>query len=851
MDPTEDISDSVRAYVSKAITMETEVTENTIDHQERINVNAAHECTGLKDVNKMTNTSKFITTSTLTTHDENYNNNSDNTKQELQEVLTIEKVLDQTTQIETISSSYETSKVIYASIHKEHFKDYSAVVVADTMTQKDLEVTGRGTGKKPFPAEVYLEELVENLQSRKEMGKIMTVAARTRSRKESRSNQSVFTSNGIMFENSKISQIEENGNRISTIDLSTLIMKSPNVLVAPQDNKDSIGLSAVDLNGKTISSSGSNSNQTSSSVSICEQDLENLTTDSQNGTLPIATPPLQYKYEFGSDHVNKAKPFQKHSYISQRDRGFFQKNESAESLTSLSRKLVLEIMELQHRTLKNNPSQNGEARIRPRSIKAQTTKPFQREKQINEVLEVRKMEKGHVDFATARKQWLKLEAISKTHSYRSVVKEQNKTVTKYVTKEKIVDHSINKSKNNEAAHPNPGSMFSEDNMQSKESKGMKTDEVECLRKSTNPNQEQVMEALQENDETVGNLDKKLLSDSTYCSPCPEGSDSSLDDWTYGYECNSLSDPGFQDEFSCSPPMAREKPETPIEREIRHSLKREESLRKARGLAKHPYSEKFVEIKTRPLNLQSFPSTSSSKVKNNQFAEMQMQREILLERKREEDLVQEGKIMGKHEENTIPEIETRRKFFEQKNPFQFPFPNKMLASPIATPATLLVVPPMKRGPSSNETNFSNVVILPNDPLTSDNDKSEVNDAVLKLEYPKAEIVNIVILETPNSIIERSSYCPPSSLSLNQREGTLQNNPFFKLRSHGAQSIISQEIREVLQREEELYKQRCSLHGLRRASEESLPSSSAVNNLPSGQESSKNTSQECPGTTVGDC
>ncbi|XP_078264038.1 uncharacterized protein LOC144598040 [Rhinoraja longicauda] len=836
MDPTEDISDSVRAYVSKAITMETEVTENTIDHQEKINVNATHECTGLKDVKKTTNTSKLITKSTLTTHDENYNNNSDNTKQELQEVLTIEKVLDQTTQIETVSSSYETSKVIYASIHKEHFKDYSAVVVADTMTQKDLEATGQGTSKKPFPAatvpaEVYLEELVENLQSRKEMGKIMTVAASTRSRKESTSNQSVFTSNGVMFENSsKISQIEENVNSISTIDLSKLIRESPNVLVTPQDDKDSIGLSAADPNGKTISSSGSNSNRTSSSASICEQDLENFPTDSQSEPLPIATPPLQSEYEFGSEWVNKAKPFQKHSLVSQRDRGLIQKNESAESLSSLSRKLVLEIMELQHQTLQNNPSQNGEVRIRPRSIKAQTTKPFQRGVENNEVSKIQKMEKGHVDFATARKQWLKLEAISKTHSYRSVVKEQkNKTVTKYVTK--IDDHPINKSKNDEAARPSSGSMFSEDSMQSKASKGMKTDEVECLRKSTNPNQEQAMEALQENDETVGNSDKKFLSDATDYSPCPEGSDSSQDDWTYGFECNNSSDPGFQDKSSCSPPMAREKPETPIEREICLSLKREESLRKARGLTKLPYSEKFVEIKTRPLNLQSLPSASSSKVKNNQFAEMQMQREILLERKREEDRMQERKVTGKLEENMIPEIEARRKFFEQKNPFQFPFPNKMLASPITTPATLLVVPPRKRGPSSNETKVSNVVILQNDLLTSDKDKS-VNDAMLKLKYPNTETANVVILETPNLIIQRSSCYPSSALSLIQREVTLQNNPFFKLRSHGAQSIINQEIREVLHREEELFQQRRSLHGLRRASEESLRASSAVNNLPSG-------------------
>uniref|UniRef100_UPI00398EB34A mitotic interactor and substrate of PLK1-like isoform X2 n=1 Tax=Pristiophorus japonicus TaxID=55135 RepID=UPI00398EB34A len=142
------------------------------------------------------------------------------------------------------------------------------------------------------------------------------------------------------------------------------------------------------------------------------------------------------------------------------------------------------------------------------------------------------------------------------------------------------------------------------------------------------------------------------------------------DYGYGYTSdggasnemlNVATDNSCVFEFSEQMPV----PETPIEKEIRFAMEREESLRKERGIRKSVSSEEMVQIKTKPL-LSHLPPTSpflKSKDKNRMvfFA----QREIERDSKREETLRQEGKVKGLYDKGMPQEVEERKKVFEQQ------------------------------------------------------------------------------------------------------------------------------------------------------------------------------------------
>ncbi|XP_067846083.1 uncharacterized protein [Heptranchias perlo] len=869
MQTNEGISESESAYMPKAITMETEVTENGTIHQEKVNVTAEGKYSGLNDIKQILNTCRLTAEPTIAknikeTSERNHNDNTNDINQELQgEFFKREKDVDHALQVslefETVPSSYEMPDVIYAIIHKDHSKDSSTTALGEaapnSVAVEDLEVADLGIASKPLSvtaaaaivAEVNQEEMVETFQTTDEVEK--ETAAVTKPRKESATNPSVVNLNeGILETSLEISQNEENVENFSLIDLNKLTIESSTLEAIPQDDKGMISLLATSLNGEIKPYLASNDNQTSND-SVMYQDESEITLSAiQNESLAITTP-VQYADELESAHRDKFKLIKKYSNTNH-DRDLIQENRSAECLTSLSKKIVLEIMELQRKSLKDNLNQKVEVQSESRNTKPQSAKPTQGEENKIEASGNENVVTEHVDFATARRQWLMLEEISRTQDHRPPVKQQkNKTVTKRIIKEKKDDPSVTKLIKRETTCPHSASLtFSEDKLQSSTPVGIKIDEVEYWRSSTNLTQKDGTLASHENNGTLVDLDPNLVLNIADFSPCSEGSDSGLDS-TCRSEGNNLTDTVFQNETSSSVPVTHGKSETPIEREIRLGVKREESLRKARGIIKLAGSEEYVEIKTRPLILQPV-SSSSSKVKNNQFAEMQMQREILLERQREEDLVQQGKVKGTYDESITPEIEERRKFFEQQYPFSPPLPSKMLFPHINIPASLSATPSvMKKYPSYNEMQVANVVVLENNVLTSsDEDKTGVTAALTKLKYPNVETVNVVILETPNLIIQSSSDFTLPSIPSTETEDALQNNPFFKLRSHGSQSILSQEIREVLQREEELRKQRCHLHDMATSPESSFSSSTKADNLSPGHKSNENTSQDCPDTAL---
>ncbi|XP_065601960.1 mitotic interactor and substrate of PLK1 isoform X1 [Cyrtonyx montezumae] len=108
-------------------------------------------------------------------------------------------------------------------------------------------------------------------------------------------------------------------------------------------------------------------------------------------------------------------------------------------------------------------------------------------------------------------------------------------------------------------------------------------------------------------------------------------------------------------------------ETPIEREIRRALEREESLWKERGMQRLTSSSELVEIQTKPLlSLHTAPA-QGRKGKDKGRASFNVQREIEKETKREEDLRRQGRLPGLYDRGTAQELGELRRVFEQEEP----------------------------------------------------------------------------------------------------------------------------------------------------------------------------------------
>ncbi|NXN11442.1 MISP protein, partial [Indicator maculatus] len=106
-------------------------------------------------------------------------------------------------------------------------------------------------------------------------------------------------------------------------------------------------------------------------------------------------------------------------------------------------------------------------------------------------------------------------------------------------------------------------------------------------------------------------------------------------------------------------------ETPIEREIRRAMEREENLWKERGVQRLTSGSEMVEIQTKPLfSMQASPGPGR-KGKDNGRASLYVQREIEQETKREEDLRKQGRLLGTYDRGTQQELDERRRVFERE------------------------------------------------------------------------------------------------------------------------------------------------------------------------------------------
>ncbi|NXG56250.1 MISP protein, partial [Hemiprocne comata] len=117
-------------------------------------------------------------------------------------------------------------------------------------------------------------------------------------------------------------------------------------------------------------------------------------------------------------------------------------------------------------------------------------------------------------------------------------------------------------------------------------------------------------------------------------------------------------------------------ETPIEREIRMAMEREENLWKERGIQRLTSSSEMVEIQTKPLLFMHTSPGPGRKGKDKARASFYVQREIEQETKREEDLKRQGRLLGTYDRGTQQELDERRRVFEQEEtPPQKPTPTR--------------------------------------------------------------------------------------------------------------------------------------------------------------------------------
>lgn len=117
-------------------------------------------------------------------------------------------------------------------------------------------------------------------------------------------------------------------------------------------------------------------------------------------------------------------------------------------------------------------------------------------------------------------------------------------------------------------------------------------------------------------------------------------------------------------------------ETPIEREIRRAMEREENLWKERGIQRPTSGSELVEIQTKPvLSMHASPGPGRKGTDKGR-ASLYVQREIEQETKREEDLRRQGRLLGTYDRGTQQELEERRRVFEQEEaPLQKPTPTR--------------------------------------------------------------------------------------------------------------------------------------------------------------------------------
>ncbi|XP_017345834.1 uncharacterized protein si:ch211-153l6.6 isoform X2 [Ictalurus punctatus] len=239
---------------------------------------------------------------------------------------------------------------------------------------------------------------------------------------------------------------------------------------------------------------------------------------------------------------------------------------------------------------------------------------------------------------------------------------------------------------------------------------------------------------------------------------PDSDNLSLGDYQYTQFSPCSDDSGLDDTSYRS---HYDEPETPVEREIRETMEREESFKRERAMSKSPSSEP-EQNKPRPVTLMMAKSAP--------------------EEKRTTYNTREDRCRSQRPSSTIP------------------------------PTVSVTASPSSK-PTYHEMVANNVIILEPDSHPTNQrqkGKSLLSPATNRFHEWPSDSSNVIILETSNLIIRSASEFCLSSACQETQESTFHNNPFFKLRSHSTLSLVDQEIKEVKQRDEEFRRQRAQLY-----------------------------------------
>uniref|UniRef100_A0A3P8U732 A-kinase anchor protein 2 C-terminal domain-containing protein n=1 Tax=Amphiprion percula TaxID=161767 RepID=A0A3P8U732_AMPPE len=290
-------------------------------------------------------------------------------------------------------------------------------------------------------------------------------------------------------------------------------------------------------------------------------------------------------------------------------------------------------------------------------------------------------------------------------------------------------------------------------------------------------------------------------------------------------------------------------ETPIEREIRRAIEREQSLRRSRGLPNPPRSPEYVEIPLRKSVLcQSLPKSERHQGKDREFAGKKMKHEIHAETQREQDLVKLGKVPGFYDKGTVRQIKEKKDLFEAfQTPSNSSFTPRSMTSSWSSASETSTVENQEdfsvqmsttrssymekrrsldllstaQGPNS-----AKAVVLtdstPRGPGFSDGTGCQVIILESNLRIPaekrfhiKPEAEAFTASNSGKPVISSSRTGGHDGLTVREKEKEKEvapmENPFFKLRSSTNLVKVKQDIQEAQEREKELQKQRISLYG----------------------------------------
>ncbi|OCT59396.1 hypothetical protein XELAEV_18000818mg [Xenopus laevis] len=236
-------------------------------------------------------------------------------------------------------------------------------------------------------------------------------------------------------------------------------------------------------------------------------------------------------------------------------------------------------------------------------------------------------------------------------------------------------------------------------------------------------------------------------------------------------------------------------ETPIEREIRLAMEREQMLRQERGISGSVGQPELVEVRRKMIVGEPLAGVG----KERQLAGAQMLRDIQQETRREQDLVDQGKVMGAYDRGQQQEVQEKKMLFESMVTVSSDSPIKKRQSesqdylePEFAEFVVLGTSPeasileVKKGPSFTEANGSNVIIIE-------------HSSLLRRPASISPLDSPPVVPTPPSSFRGVSPVPAVG------------SPYFMLNSPSPRSLLEREIEEVQQREKELRRQRSSIYG----------------------------------------